>query len=479
VVKIGDFGVARLVDGSSEGAAATGVGTPRYMAPEQGRGLPTTPATDVYSVGVVLHEMVTGEPPFPGAGAVELALRHLQDPPPALPEHVPAELAEVIARALSKRPEDRFADAGEMANAISAVSDRLGVAPLRARSSARGARSGRTATRGAGREATRGAGPEATTALLEPESSETAVAEPRAPRSPAAAPTAASSAPAPTLAAPEHGPRKNVNPSAQRRRAALVGLVLVLIAAMAAGGILLGGARRVVVPRLAGLTGPAATARLRHVGLRASLINRYSAAPAGTVIAQTPASGRRVASGRRIDVVLSRGPRPVEIPLVVGEDAFDAQSTLSGDHLRARLIQVAAPGVRPGTVTRQAPSGGVSAPPNSEVTLSVAETPRWRTVVSFAASGGATSVPFRIRGARWQVLYTMSYHAPCTFIFFCDGPPHAAIVSLQGSQPVSGFDLGNGSGRTQTIGSGPGVYRLRVDSGRDQARYSVQIQDFF
>src|ERR1700749_1418535 len=59
-VKVGDFGVARLAEGSTGGFGTSIVGTPRYMAPEQGRGLPTTPATDIYSVGIVLYEMLAG-----------------------------------------------------------------------------------------------------------------------------------------------------------------------------------------------------------------------------------------------------------------------------------------------------------------------------------------------------------------------------------------------------------------------------------
>ena len=80
-VKVGDFGVARLAEGSTDGASATIVGTPRYMAPEQARGRGATPATDVYSVGIVLYELLAGRPPFTEHVAVELALRHLNDTP--------------------------------------------------------------------------------------------------------------------------------------------------------------------------------------------------------------------------------------------------------------------------------------------------------------------------------------------------------------------------------------------------------------
>ncbi len=117
-VKVGDFGVARLTEGSSDGASATIVGTPRYMAPEQARGRHAIPATDVYSAGVVLYEMLAGRPPFTERGAVELALRHLRDEPASLPAGTPVALVQIVDRALAKDPAMRYADATAMADAL-------------------------------------------------------------------------------------------------------------------------------------------------------------------------------------------------------------------------------------------------------------------------------------------------------------------------------------------------------------------------
>ena len=117
-VKVGDFGVARLAEGSTDGTAASIVGTPRYMAPEQGRGRPTTPATDVYSAGVVLYEMLAGHPPFTADSVVELALLHLQEAPPPLSVRLPTSLVEIVDRALAKEPTKRYAEGSEMAEAL-------------------------------------------------------------------------------------------------------------------------------------------------------------------------------------------------------------------------------------------------------------------------------------------------------------------------------------------------------------------------
>lgn len=116
-----DFGIARALASSRITASHTVLGTALYMAPEQAEGAATTPASDLYSIGVVCYELLTGEPPFVGESVLEVALKHIRDPAPELPSDIPPAVRELVARALAKRPEDRFADAEAMAAAARAA----------------------------------------------------------------------------------------------------------------------------------------------------------------------------------------------------------------------------------------------------------------------------------------------------------------------------------------------------------------------
>ncbi len=138
VVKVLDFGVAKLAAGTlddDEGTitlrqAGSLIGTPRYMAPEQYNGHELTPAADVYSLGVILYEMLTGMAPFTGSSPVEIAAKHVNNPPHSprkIVAAIPEDVERVVLHALEKQPEDRPANGAEFHRELMDTAQRLGL----------------------------------------------------------------------------------------------------------------------------------------------------------------------------------------------------------------------------------------------------------------------------------------------------------------------------------------------------------------
>ncbi|MFJ3790850.1 serine/threonine-protein kinase [Kitasatospora sp. NPDC090091] len=197
-VTVTDFGIARAVASTKLTASHAVIGTALYMAPEQAEGKSVTPASDLYSIGVVAYELLTGKPPFVGESVLEVALKHLREPVPELPAAFPEAVRDLVSRALAKQPEERFADAAAMAAAARAA---IGAGPGPAAAGAAG---------GAGGAAAGGAASAGGAA-------KPAAAEADAP----AAGAPAASAPAPDAAAGEVGQVKDrdaTEPGNRRRR---------------------------------------------------------------------------------------------------------------------------------------------------------------------------------------------------------------------------------------------------------------------
>ncbi len=506
-VKVGDFGVARLAESTTEIPAAAVAGTPKYMAPEQALGRRATPAVDIYSAGVVLYEMLAGRPPFDGSSAVEYAMRHAYDRPEPLPAEVPRDLANVVVRALAKQPDERYRDAGSMAEALARASSsfssagRIVVASgadeeMRTVSLAMPVAGERVEAERAGEEHSgvehaggERAWTERAAASEGAVASERAVTEHAAARAEPVQPVRSNGANAATngvdrtriapVMPPATAPDTETSPAARRRNLVILVIGCAIVLAMIAGAILLPGAAPppVSTPKLTGLTQSGATAKARHAGLRVRFFRRNAAAPTGIAIAQAPLPGVSAPRGSLVTVTLSDGPPPVPVPSLVNQSVTAARTVLSSVGLLANVDTVPAPGITPGIVVRQDPASGYLRW-HGTVTLSVAETPSWRLLTSLSGSDGGHTVPFSIIGKRFRMVYTMSYNGLCTLIFFCDGPT-ARVVNLRTGASVAQFGLQDGGTQTQLIESGAGLYQVTITPGSDSASWSLRVDDYY
>jgi hypothetical protein len=494
LVKVGDFGVARLAEGTSQALTDTIAGTPRYMSPEQARGRPTTPATDVYSAGVVLYEMLCGNPPFASGSAVELGLSHVQDPPPPLPADVPQELREIVDRALAKEPAVRYRDGAAMGAALREAGKAKGVAgakaapvrpPVARRAPRRDPAAETAATSVLGNETAMpvpgdeaamrvpGDGAEATSVIAAAPTVDLAAASAAAKARTSVLRRSSPPPPPP----PPGDPRRRDHASAHRRRRLALAAGVLLLAAAGLLALLLGGAgAKTTVPELRGLPVGGVEARAQRMHVHPAYTRRHSEARDGLAIAQSPAPGARVSDGATVNVVLSAGPPPVQVPGVVGRQAAAAEGALVSSGLRYHAALLAVPGSTAGQVLRQSPAAQATVPRGTTVTLSVAEAPRWRPLTSFSGVDDGHSVPFRIRGSEWRVGYSMSYQGTCLLLVTCLGPS-ASAVNVQSSSTVDSFELGEGSTETHTFKSGPGLYRVDIEGGRDSAQWSMSVED--
>lgn len=126
-VKVADFGIARAISTTTQQQVSQIWGTPQYFSPEQAAGDAPSPASDVYAIGIILFEMLTGRLPFAAESHTAMALKHLHTPPPLVSEFnpgIPAQLAQIINKLLAKEPAGRYRTAGQLGRILTTYRQR-------------------------------------------------------------------------------------------------------------------------------------------------------------------------------------------------------------------------------------------------------------------------------------------------------------------------------------------------------------------
>ncbi|MFI6777146.1 Stk1 family PASTA domain-containing Ser/Thr kinase [Nocardia sp. NPDC050412] len=406
-VKVMDFGIARALADSSNPMTQTAavIGTAQYLSPEQARGETVDARSDVYSVGCVLFEILTGEPPFTGDSPIAVAYQHVREDP-RLPSHVhtgvPRELDSVVLKAMSKNPANRYQSAAEMrADLIRVLGGQKPSAPMVMTDE------DRTTILGSNEPAPRSF----RTVERNDDTAEQEPAEPASPRRNlyialgAAAAVIVAFALFWVLIGPGARPDQIAipdlsNKSAQQAQDSLQKLGFTVAIQqkpdnkVATGNVIstqpLGGSRvdkgstitvqvsagpaQVQIPRLDGMTQEQAEQQLNASGLRMDPnVQRKpsSAQETDKVIGTDPSAGSRVDVDRAIVVILGSGPEQIRVPNVVGQDISVAQPNLV-DSSGFKITIQDVPSSKPkGEVIATTPSGGSTADKGSTVTVQV------------------------------------------------------------------------------------------------------------
>ncbi|MCL6471487.1 MAG: Stk1 family PASTA domain-containing Ser/Thr kinase [Firmicutes bacterium] len=339
-VKVTDFGIARAGT-STMTQTGTILGTAHYLSPEQARGQDVGVTSDIYSMGVVLYEMLTGRVPFDGDNPVAIALKHVHEfpiPPRDINPDIPDELQIIVAKAMAKNPDSRYQSASEMRNDLMRLLEGMPIA------------------------------------ATPPDEQETLVM----------APPGNTAQVDRTMYANRNarGPRPIVIDKPKRRgrgplMVAAVILILVLAGwlAYAAG---LGQKKVVEVPNVQGKTFEEAESILKKAGLKIAERDREfsNTMEPGRIISQDPGPGEKKDAGSTVYVVLSKGKNMKKVPDVTG----DREATAASKLMKAGLDigdtkNEFSDEVDEGTVIRTDPEAGQEVPEGTKVDLYISRGP--------------------------------------------------------------------------------------------------------
>jgi serine/threonine-protein kinase len=414
-VKVTDFGIARA--GTSEMTEAGSiVGTAQYLSPEQARGTDVDQRSDLYSLGIVLYELLTGTLPFTGDTPVEIAMKHLStvpEPPSARRPEIPRDLDLIVTRALAKDPADRYQSADEM----EADLDRF----------ARGA-------------------------AVSPATEESATQIMRAPTQPLAT-TAATMISPPRRTAQLPPPPPPVyydleEPIHRRPMWPWVAALIFVLAAGIGGWLLytqisdkLNSTKPVAVELYVNMPEREARDKIKTDGF-APVVDHHSSrsTDAGLVYRQQPTAGERRPKGSDVHIWVSTGLPKAEVPSLVGQSSTDAVAALTRLRLKPDLHEV--PSSKPsGEVTAQDPPPGTKLTVGEKVRVNVSKGPQPIVVPSVVGEPIAQATS-ELRAKGFQVSPT----------FVDDNEPKNSVIA---QNPGGGESAGRNSVVEITVSNGP------------------------
>jgi eukaryotic-like serine/threonine-protein kinase len=374
-VKVTDFGIARAASSSTMTRTGSILGTAHYISPEQAMGEPVGPASDLYSLGVVLYEMLTGRVPFETDSSVGVPVKHVDEqprPPREINPEVPEAMEALVMRLLAKDPDDRPGSAAELIRELGRLRKSSSPVPP--------------------------PGEEETTAALK-------------------------TPPAPTLPAPAPG-----GPGLRRRRSSLTLAALVALVALlgAVGGVLgwnlwqdslaggspeeaQGGAGRepqgqemARVPDVVGLTEQGARERLSEAGFETEVRRRESPEDeAGRVLEQSVSAGEEAEAGSRVLVTVGEAPETAKVPDLIGLSYPEAENALNqAGFLLGGVKEAPSDTVPEGAIMKQDPSPGTELDTGSYVYLTTSVGPPEENASASAVQDtGATSEEAAVEAA--------------------------------------------------------------------------------
>jgi eukaryotic-like serine/threonine-protein kinase len=508
VVKLSDFGIARAVSTQTMALTKPGLvmGSVYYISPEQAQGHDLHETSDLYSLGVVLYQMLTGNLPYSGESPVTVALKHIGDPVPTVPAGrlgVSPALAAIVNRLLQKRPENRFTSAAELATALREARERPSVAgyrisddaPTQAMNAAHPLPPRRTpmpdrtvADEREGRNytgtivlllaflaAATGAGYYFFGRPLPSLKTSIAVADFTNMSDAQAQQTAVNGglrvrfvkSPSDTVAM-NHVIRQNPPAGTKVDPNSLVELVVS------------NGKPTVGLMDARGFTGVDAQRILQHLGFAVTVVHQFDSTLKDTVIDQKPKAGTQVPQASRITLIVSDGPKPINVPKFVGLTSDKAQTLATKLGITLSVTQQAVTGVPADTIASQNVTAGQQLGPGQAVSVVVST--GQQDVPAQATSGATTAVPGVVGRAYQDAVGAITgagFSARMQFQVQANLPQNRPIAVVA-QDPSASTPLSQGSPVTLTVavsGEVPDTEGMSAEQAKSMlASYGYSVQ---